>query len=156
MNRIYAIGRIKPHQIEQAYLLVQPVAESLDLATWRTFCHDALGRQLEPLGRQEDVIVATDPLGYVRGLCIVRLVKHPAYGRMLDVPIFVAASAVDDAGVSAELLRYLKTRGVIEGCRGIYIWTLGDDNWNKLSHDSHEHWDHGTLILFDSDGPVLQ
>lgn len=146
MQTPYAIGRLSIGQIDQAYLLVNPVAPGLDLDGWRSFCRNLLAHEL--LAReQDDVIVAANPLGYVQGLSVCAVRTHPSHGRILDVPVFVVASTADEAGVRADLLRHLQECGGLHGCRMLRIWSLEWDSWGRHL-DSHEidRNDHGILI----------
>ena len=45
------------------------------------------------------------PEGYaVVGLCIYAVRDHVTYGRLIDVPFFIASSAADGEGVAGELI----------------------------------------------------
>ncbi len=147
MNQTYQIARISLDQIERAYLLVHPVAYSLDRTAWRAFCSSILSRRYDRRSDYEDIIVAMDLLGYVRGICVMKVAEHPVYGCILDVPIFVVTSVADERGVSAELLRHVRSVGSVKGCDSIRFWTLSDDNWSRhLRKEEFERWDHGLVM----------
>ncbi len=149
MPSTYRVSPISPAQIDRAYLLVQPVAQSLDLPGWRTFCHGIVNRQHDP-SQREHIIVATNPRDYIQGLCLMRLAEHPSYGRLLDVPIFVITSVADEPGVAADMLKYLKAFGLKNDGRRIRFWTLGEDNWERRFQKAEfERWDHGLLLTID-------
>ena len=47
----------------------------------------------ETVGEREEVVVARNAKGYVKGLCIYAIREHATYGRLIDVPFFIASSA---------------------------------------------------------------
>ncbi len=153
MNRTYKIGRISADRIDQAYLLIDRFAPALDIEAWRTFCCDVMKRDSHQLD-VDNVVIATNPLDYVQGLCITAL-RGRAEDRILDVPVFVVTSAADAAGVAADMLAYLKNVGRAEACGGIRIWTLGKDNWTRhLSESEIRRWDHGAMMILEPNAPL--
>ena len=150
MLRTYRVAPIGPNQIDRVFPLVETVEPSLDLAAWRARCGEAVSRRYPGAGGDK-IIVATNPLGYVQGLCVLAVKENTPDGRMLDVPIFAVASAADEAGVVADLLDYLRDVGRNEACGSIRIWTLGQDNWSRhLDGAAAKRWDHGVLMLLAS------
>lgn len=153
MQSTYKVGRIAPEQVDPAYLLISPVAPTLDLAAWRTFC-GAVQRKDRHDG-EDDVAVATNPRGYLQGLCAYAVRQHPFYGRILDVSIFIVTSAADEAGVAADLLRHLKVLARAEACGAIRIWTLGEDTWSRHVEGAEvSRTDHGLVLLLDPNAPM--
>lgn len=146
----YKVSRMSVGQIDASHCLVSLIAPELDLEGWRTVCRNLLDRK-DYQSNQDDIAVATNPLGYVQGLCVSGVRNHIANGRILDVPIFVAASAADADGVTIDLLHYLKRLAKAKACDRIRIWTLGGDNWRR-HFDAQEiaRSDHGVIIVLDS------
>ncbi|POR47128.1 hypothetical protein [Bosea psychrotolerans] len=150
MQPTYKIGQIADEEIDRAYLLVGLVAPRLALEEWRALCFDALTRKRLAIA-QDDIVVAVNPVGYVQGVCVYAVRKHPSHDRILDVSIFVVTSAADEAGVASELLDHLRVLARREACQAIRIWTLGQDNWNRhLREGEINRSDHGVLVLLDA------
>ncbi len=145
----YFIKPIPPEAVDRAYPLMRAVAPALGLPEWRQFCQNSaspLGAR-EPAGEREETIVATNARGYVKGLCIYTIRDHWRYGRLLDVPIFVATSAADAMGVGAALLEFLQTKRDDAGCSGARFWTMGGEAWNRrLDNDDIQRTDHGIFV----------
>lgn len=151
MHSTYRVGRITSGQIDAAYLLVNLVAPTLEPEVWRTSCLDTIKRK-DRKTDQDEIVVAVNPLGYIQGLCVYAIRRHPAHGRILDVSIFVVTSAADEAGVAIDLLGYLRQRARLEACVVIRIWTLGRDNWSRhLKQTEIDRSDHGVLMILDRD-----
>jgi hypothetical protein len=149
MQPTYKVSRISPRQIDSAYLLASLAAPRLDLDGWRAFCRDALGDGVRRTG-QEDIIVAANPAGYVQGLCVSAVRRHLAYGYILDVSVFVVASAADEAGVAVDLLRHVKAVARTEGCSGLHIWTRGPDNWSQhLGDEGIDRSEQGAVMILE-------
>jgi len=67
---------------------------------------------------------------------------------MLDVPIFVVASAADDAGVSKALIDKLRGIAANAECTSIRFWTIRSDNWTRrLQPSDYSCWDHGVRLI---------
>lgn len=149
MQPTYKVTRITNEQVDPAYLLVSPVAPNLNLDGWRTFCTEVLARKRHPVDL-DDIIVAVNPIGYIQGLCVYAARWDTFHGQILDVPVFVIASAADEIGVAIDLLRLLKARAERESCGFIRVWTLGEDNWSRhLREHETDHSEHGVLIILD-------
>lgn len=100
MQGAYTIAGMTPDQVDAADLLVGTMKPPPDLAGWRRDGGDAA----VSAGRCQDVRVATNPRGYVQGLCLCRQARHVVHGAILDVPLFVVASAADGPGVATALV----------------------------------------------------
>lgn len=100
MQGAYTIAGMTPDQVDAADLLVGTMKPPPDLAGWRRDGSDAA----VSAGRCQDVRVATNPRGYVQGLCLCRQARHVVHGAILDVPLFVVASAADGPGVASALV----------------------------------------------------
>lgn len=135
----YSIKPIGPDGVDRAFPLMRPVAPDLSLQEWRRFCRDG--------GQREETVLAINSKGYVKGLCIFAIRDHRHYGRLLDVPVFVVASAADSEGVGAELLQFLEATRDSEGCSGVRFWTMGGETWDRrLCTDDIRRMDHGIFL----------
>jgi hypothetical protein len=149
MSSTYRISTIKPNQLDSAYLLVREVAPALGLQAWRAMCRAAMQRNGD--GR---VLIVTNPLGYIQGLC-VSAVRNDTLGSFLDVPILVVASAADELGVAEALIEHLANEARLGACHSLRIWTLGQDNIGRLCEGMDvEWWDHGVTIPLRQDMPL--
>jgi hypothetical protein len=147
MTSIYRVGRIVVDQIEPAYLLVSQIAPAVSLDRWRASCCAIIGRKDRHID-QDDIAVATNPLGYVQGLCVSAPRRHVIHGRILEVSVLTVASAADDTGVADDLLRYLKAVAKAEACEGLHIWTQGRDDWtSNLEHPEIDRSHLGMLVV---------
>jgi hypothetical protein len=139
MSASYTIKPIAADSIDRAYSLIRAVAPDLSLHEWRQFCRNR--------AEEEETILALNASGYVKGLCIFSVREHGRYGRLLDAPVFVVASAADAEGVGAELLRCLEETRERRACSGVRLWTMGADAWDRrLSPDDIGRSDHGIIL----------
>lgn len=148
MSTSYVIESVGSKTIDRAYPLVKLVGPTLTLHEWREFCQDhAAPRIHEAPGDKEEIVVALNKQGYVKGLCIYTVRDHGTYGRLLDVPFFVAASAADAEGVVAELLAFLHAECNQSVCSGIRFWTMGPETWSLRSRPEYiQRTDHGLFM----------
>ena len=143
----YSVVQLQPFDVDRVYPLIEPVASTLDLAAWRRFCA-TLAVNADVVEEGEHVWIAVNPIGVIQGLALCRLGDDFAHRRMLDVPIFVVASAADDAGVSKALVDKLRNIATDSGCTSIRFWTLTPDNWRRrLQPCDYSHWDHGVRLV---------
>lgn len=150
MSASYTIAQISAEQIDVTYPLIRNVERSLQQADWREICETIIRGRLK-LASADHIAIATNQTGYVRGVCMYRVRNHPRYGQLLDVPVFVAVSAGDAAGVCETLLDHLKTMARNQKCRMMRVWGLGTDNWSRtLQKSEFDRCDHGLLIPIDS------
>jgi len=149
MASSYRVRPISSEFVDRAYPLMRPVAPALSLIEWRVYCctgGPSPGAR-ERAGEREAAILAIDSHGYVRGLCIHSVRDHGGYGRLVDVPVFVVASAADAEGVGAELLRYLRTVSDACACVGVRFWTMGPETWDRRCSDHDiRRADHGIFL----------
>lgn len=73
--------------------------------------------------------MARNAEGYVKGVCIYAVRDHATYGRLIDVPLFIVASAADGEGMTAVLLNFLRDKCDQSVCSGIQFWTLDREAW---------------------------
>jgi hypothetical protein len=100
MQGAYTIGGMKPEQVDAAYLLVEAAGRPPDIESWRAYCDTPGGAA----GARRDLRVATNPRGHVKGLCLCQQARHAVHGAILDVPVFVVASAADEPGVASAMV----------------------------------------------------
>ncbi|MFK0278570.1 hypothetical protein ACIQUG_33225 [Ensifer sp. NPDC090286] len=128
MAPAYVVGPIDASQVERAYCLVAAVGYDIDVVAWRQLCARTLLRNY-PSPYVEDIAVAEDPRGYVRGIAILRARHSGRYGRYLSVPVFAIVTAADARGVCETLLRYIRTAAREKHCNAIHIASLRTDRW---------------------------
>jgi len=78
----------------------------------------------ETAGDSERAVVARDSQGYVKGLCVHLISHHPCYGVLVDVPIFVVATAADAECVAEDLASVLLSKCDQSDCSGIRFWPV--------------------------------
>ncbi len=130
----YVVESISPRTIDSAYPLARACGYALRLGEWRAFCQplgSAPLRDETGSNNGERAVIARDPQGYVKGLCVYSIKEHSPYGRVLDVPIFVVASAADAEGVATELAAVLLSKCDWSACSGIRFWPIGPDSWKR-------------------------
>lgn len=99
------------------------------------------------IGEREEVIVARNAKGYVKGLCVYAIREHATYGRLIDVPFFIASSAADNEGVTKELINFLRGKCDQSVCSGIRFWTMDRETWvRRLRSDHIARSDHGLFL----------
>lgn len=133
MQRAYTIARITTEQVDAAHLLVGALDPLLDIARWRSYCDEAASEAAA--GRQR-IVVAANPRGYLQGLCVHAVVSHPVQGAILDVPVFVVASAADEIGVAEALFCDLCAAAERLDCAAIRIRTEGSQRLRRHLEDS--------------------
>jgi hypothetical protein len=149
MSPSYFVEPIGPETIDRAYPLVQAVIQALSKHEWWQFCRSpgfAEGRPAT-VGEGEEVVVARNAKGYVKGLCIHAIREHATYGRLIDVPFFIASSAADAEGVTGELINFLRGKCDQSVCSGIRFWTMDRETWaHRLRPDHIARSDHGLFL----------
>jgi hypothetical protein len=119
MQAAYTIAGMKPEQVDAAYLLVEAVSPPPDIESWRAYCDTPGG----VAGARRDLRVATNPRGHVKGLCLCRQARHAVHGAILDVPVFVVASAADEPGVASAMVEDLCALAGRLDCAAVRIRT---------------------------------
>ena len=149
MSPSYFVEPIGPETIDRAYPLAQAVIQALSKHEWWQFCRSpgfAEGRPAT-VGEREEVVVARIAKGYVKGLCIYAIREHATYGRLIDVPFFIASSAADAEGVTKELINFLRGKCDQSVCSGIRFWTMDRETWvRRLRSDHIARSDHGLFL----------
>jgi hypothetical protein len=149
MSPSYFVEPIGPETIDRAYPLAQAVIPVLSINEWWQFCRSpdfAEGRS-ETVGEREEVVVARNAKGYVKGLCIYAIREHATYGRLIDVPFFIASSAADGEGVAGELIKFLRGKCDQSICSGIRFWIMDRETWaHRSRQDQIARSDHGLFL----------
>ena len=97
MPTSYLVEPIGPETIERAYPLAQAVFPTLSKHEWMQSCHCSSVAEGGCVVRREreEIVIARNAQGYVKGLCMYAIRDHATYGRVVDVPVFIALSAAD-------------------------------------------------------------
>jgi hypothetical protein len=145
----YIIEPIDSKTLDRAYPLAKAVIPTLPQHEWRQLCQsgDFLTARPETIGEGEAIVTARNAKGYVKGLCVYAIRRHATYGRLVDVPLFVAASAADGEGVALELLNFLCAKCDAFVCSGIRFWAMDPEAWGRrLKPDHIARSDHGLFM----------
>ena len=139
MSPSYVVEPIGPETIDRAYPLAQAVLPALSKHGWWQFCRSPDFAEGCPstIGEREEVIVARNAKGYVKGLCVYAIREHATYGRLIDVPFFIASSAGDNEGVTGDLINFLRGKCDQSVCSGIQFWTMDREIW---AHAWRHEW----------------
>jgi hypothetical protein len=149
MSISYVIDSIGPKTVDRAYTLVRAIGVPIALLEWREFCRSAALPRIrnEPSDDREEIVVALNSQGYVKGLSIYVTRDHRTYGRLLDVPFFIVACTADPEGVAAELLTFVRAKCSHSGCSGVRFWSVGPETWRRrFNAEDIERTDHGLFI----------
>ena len=78
MSPGYFVEPIGPETIDTAYPLAQAAIPSLSKHEWSRFCRspDFAEDRASTLGEGEEVVVARNARGYVKGLCVYAIRDH--------------------------------------------------------------------------------
>lgn len=150
----YFVKPMTTEAIDRAFPLIRPVAPALGLDDWRAHCEALAAAAAED---REEAITAVNSGGYVKGLCIYVVRGHPHYGRLLDAPVFVVASAADSERVAAALLGALQAVSDRRQCSGVRFWTMGAQTWERR-FDQREigRTDHGVFLPARADAAAAE
>jgi hypothetical protein len=149
MSRGYLVEPIGPEMIAQAYPLIRAVVPDLAEHEWSQINRPdgVVGGRPATNSEREELIVARNAEGYVKGLCMYAVRDHATYGRLIDVPFFIVASAADGEGVSAVLIHFLRGKCDQFVCSGIRFWTMDPEAWaHRLSPNHIARSDHGLFL----------
>jgi hypothetical protein len=116
-------------------MLVEAAGHDVKRAEWASFCKRVIEWR-GATGLHDDVIVAVDADGHVKGLFVSELIQSLLFGRVLDVPMFITASAGDEDGVVLELLEAAKAKARQANCSDIRIWTQGGESWMRATDEA--------------------
>src|SRR5579863_496160 len=131
MRISYAIEAIGPRTIDRAYPVAAAGGFAGTLDEWRSFCRSL---RPQPVGQGTDrdlAAVARNERVYVKGLCVYSIRDHSPHRRLLDVSIFVVASAADEGGVATELIGFLRSECNKWACEGIRFRGGRPEQWGR-------------------------
>lgn len=131
----YSTRPIAREQIDLAFILVDAAGLAIARREWQSFC----SRVIEwrgATGLHDDVIVTTDVDGHVKGLFVTEMIQSLLFGRVLEVPVFLTASAADEDGVITELLQAVRGKAREANCDDVRIWTLGGESWMRVTRSN--------------------
>jgi hypothetical protein len=142
MSGIYTVEPIAGAEIRQALPLLYGLGSQIDCERWRAFCE-----RRDPAADRQTVLVARTEDGYLRGLCAYTVLGHLEYGTIIEVPVFVIASAADPDGVADQLLDVLTSLSRQAACTGILISGEGLDSVLRESFAKRGAVDHESSIF---------
>lgn len=149
MSRAYVIEPIGRETIARAYPLIRAVVPEVTEHEWSQINDQqrAGGTLRATSGQREDVVIARDAKGYVKALCIYAVRDHATYGRIIDVPILIIASAADAEGVAAALIHFLRDTCNRAICSGVRFWAFDREAWaHRLCPNHIARSDHGLFL----------
>jgi hypothetical protein len=147
MHEGYTIEAIGPRSIDKAFPLAKVIAPGLLQLEWRQLCQSCESSNVGDAGEGERIVVALNAETYVKGLCLYAIRDHVTYGRVLDVPFIVTASAADGEGVSAALVDFLIDKCDECVCSGVRFWTMNSETWARRLNSEHiASSDHGVFL----------
>ena len=136
MQHDYALGPIRTGQIVPAFALLRAFNSQMNIERWQ----DITGQ-----GRWT-IIVATDCVGYVRGMTLSSACMHPIAHRLMEIPILIAGSVLDEKTIADLLFREAKRRAIVLRCNFMRIWTWSPDISDRLDDlPFYQRWNHGVM-----------
>ncbi|NEJ74731.1 hypothetical protein GR197_30110 [Rhizobium phaseoli] len=139
MTSGYRVHLLHTDDAPRAYSLIQVAAPCFSADDWAEVVASA---------DRWTLVSLKDPAGYVRGLAAYRIGTHPIAGRLMDVPIFVAASVIDDVTVADVLFTSLRRRSA--GCDFMRLWGRFPSDFAEMEdEDKFCRWDHGLMVRVD-------
>ena len=84
----YLIEPIGPETIERAFPLANAVIPTLSKHEWMQSCHCSSVAEGRCAARREreEIVIARNAKGYVKGLCMYAIRDHRTYGRLSTFP----------------------------------------------------------------------
>lgn len=128
----YSVRPITEADILPSQLLVERGGVGVTAEEWRIFVRRIIEWR-GATGLHDEVHVALDQGGIIKGLVVSQAIQSLLYGRTLDAPVFLTASAADEDGVIAALLDTLSERARTSGCRQTRIWSPGGQAWRRVA-----------------------
>ncbi len=135
MHREYLVGELQRESRLAAYALVRSIAPTFAEADWHA---------LSDGSRPWRMISVRDVAGRVRGLAVYSLRMHPRAGLLLDVPIFIALSAVGHQEIARSLFTCLIAEA--SPCHFLRVWNDFPNNLKQMEDTRFfRRWDHGLI-----------
>lgn len=139
MTSGYCARQLHPDDALIAYSLIQVATPCFSADDWTKVVANA---------ERWTLVSLTDSAGYVRGLAAYRIGAHPIAGRLMDIPLFVAASVIDDMTIADLLFTSLRRRSV--GCAFMRLWARFPCDFAEMENeDRFRRWDHGLMVKVD-------
>ena len=131
MRTSYFVQPISSQTMEMAFPLANAAIPILSKYEWMQLCHCSSVPEGGCAARREreEIVTARNTQGYVKGICVYAIRDHRTYGRIVDVPLFIALSAVDGEGVVEELIDFLMGKCDVSICCGIRFWNMNHEIW---------------------------
>ncbi|MGO8022897.1 hypothetical protein [Rhizobium leguminosarum] len=122
-----------------AYSLIQVAAPCFSADDWA---------QVVASADRWKLVSLKDPAGYVRGMAVYRIGTHPIAGRLMDIPLFIAASVIEDVTITDVLFTSLRRRSA--GCDYMRFWGRFPSDLTEMENeDKFLRWDHGLMVRVD-------
>ncbi|MFD1746737.1 hypothetical protein ACFSE1_14780 [Rhizobium helianthi] len=100
MERAYHVAEMTASEIDLAFPLAAAADIATDLDQWRRYCEGIIARQ--QLDGDERLMICANARGYLKAVCLARLTQTQE-GAVLDVPMQVVATVLDEEGVREAL-----------------------------------------------------
>lgn len=101
MDIAYQVADMTIPEIDRAFPLATAAHLANDITEWRRFCESIISGH-DQSQTSERLIVCANGRGYLKALCMTRLLQTEE-GAVLDVPVHVIATVVDEDGVRQAL-----------------------------------------------------
>jgi hypothetical protein len=122
-------------QIVHIFAFLRTFSPEISVERWQVIASRGYG-----------TMVVTDTAGYVRGLAFSIVRTHPIAHKLLDVPILIVGSVMDEKSIAELLFREARRRAIIQRCDFMRIWTWSPDIIDRLDDFSYcNRWDHGLM-----------
>lgn len=131
----YSVRPIAEADILPSQLLIEGGRVGVGPEEWRVFVRRIIEWR-GALGLHDEVHVAVDQAGVIKGLMVSQAIQSLLYGRTLDAPLFLTASAADEDGVILALLGALSERARASGCKQARIWSAGGEAWRRVAEQA--------------------
>jgi hypothetical protein len=128
----YSVRPIADADILPSLVLIEAGRVGLAAEDWRIFVRRIIEWR-GATGLHDEVYVAVDQGGVIKGLVVSQAIQSLLFGRTLDAPLFLTASAADEDGVIIALLDAVSARARSAGCRQARIWSSGGEAWRRVA-----------------------
>lgn len=133
----YVVGPIGEDKALRAFVLVQSVAPKMTARIWQSITNAVETWQ---------TLTVTDRAGYIRGIAVFTIGRHPILGSLCDIPILVVGSAANEREIASHLFNGLKLEAVAHACTLMRIWNTPPPELTGLHYDIQlQRWDHGLM-----------
>jgi hypothetical protein len=127
----YQTSPITQAGVDTAFLLIEAANVGIDRDAWNEFCHRIIEWR-GATGMYDDVLLARNEAGHIKGLFVSQTMQSLLFGRIMDVPLFVTASAADEDGVHLAMLDVVRERARLANCGKIRVWSQGGQSWRRI------------------------